>query len=235
MANFTAAQEAAVLNALFTATFSGTWNTIAQNASAPSTNLYISLHNASPGDAGSQNTNETGYTNYARVAVARSTGGWTVSGATPTNVQNATTIAFAQCGAAGDTLTHFGIGLSSTGAGTLLAYGTIGAGPGYAFTCTNASPGVLTVPGSSMSLNQRASVYPVGPFAALPTGFSEGTVYYVGTATGTAVTLSTTASNANPVNTSSVGSGVIILQSPLVVSNLVTPSFAANALNVYLN
>ncbi|HXI39941.1 MAG TPA: hypothetical protein VNH83_08180 [Bryobacteraceae bacterium] len=235
MANFTATQEAAILNALFTATFSGAWNTVAQNAAAPATNLYISLHNATPGDAGSQTTNETAYTNYARVAVARTTGGWTVAGATPTSVQNAATISFPQCGASGDTLTHFGIGLSPSGAGTLLAYGTIGAGPAFAFTCTSASPGSLTVPGSSMSVNQRASVYPVGPFATLPTGMAEGTVYFVGTVSGIAVTLSTTTANANPVNTSSVGSGVIILQTPLIVSNLITPSFAANALNVFLN
>jgi hypothetical protein len=220
---------------LFTATFSGAASTIAQNASSPATNLYISLHNASPGDAGSQTTNETAYTNYARVAVARSTAGFTISSATPTIVQNAATINFAQCGTTGDTLTHFGIGLASSGSGTLLAYGTIGVGPSYAFSCTLASPGVMTVPGSSMSVNQRCSVYPVGPFAALPTGFAEGTVYYVGTVSGIAVTLSTTASNANPVNTSSVGAGVVILQTPLVVSNLVTPSFAANSLNGYLN
>lgn len=235
MANFTATNEAGILNAMFCAVFSGSWNTLVQNAAAPATNLYVSLHNATPGDAGSQTTNETAYTNYARVAVARTTGGWTVSGATPTNVQNAATISFPQCGASGDTLTHFGIGLSPSGAGTLLGYGTIGAGPGYAFTCTLASPGVMTIPGSSISVNGRLSVYPVGPFAALPTGFAEGTVYFAGTVGGISVTLSTTTANANPVNTSSVGSGVVILQTPLVVSNLITPSFAANALNVYLN
>lgn len=235
MANFTAAHELAVLVNLFNATYAGAYNTIAQNAGSPATNLYVSLHNASPGDAGAQNTNETAYTSYARVAVARTTGGWTVSGSTPTNAQNAGVITFPQCGASGDTLTHFGIGLSSSGAGTLLAYGTIGAGPGYGFTCTNGSPGSVTAPGSAMAVNQRVSVYPVGPISSLPTGFTEGTVYYVGTAAGAVVSLSTTAANANPVNTSSTGAGVIILQSPLVVSNLVTPSFAANALNVYLD
>jgi hypothetical protein len=234
VANFTAVQEAAVLNALFTGVFTGAWSTIAQNAASPATSLYISLHNASPGDAGSQTTNETAYTNYARVAVTRGAG-FTVSGATPTNVQNSGVISFPTCGATGDTITHFGIGLSASGSGTLLAYGTVGAGPGYGFSCTLASPGVLTVPGSSMSVNQRASVYPVGPFSALPGGLGEGTVYYVGTVSGIAITLSATASNGSPVNTSSVGSGVIILQSPLIVSNLVTPTFAANSMNVYLN
>ena len=235
MANFTATHELAILANLFNATYAGAYNTICQNAGSPATNLYVSLHNASPGDSGSQNTNETSYTNYTRVAVSRNTSGWTISGSSPTDSQNAATITFPQCGTTGDTLTHFGIGLSSSGAGTLLAYGTIGAGPGYGFTCTNASPGVMTIPGSSISVNQRLSVYPIGPIASLPTGFTEGTVYYAGTASGISVSLSTTASNANPVNTSSVGAGVVILQTPLVVSNLITPSFAANALNVYLD
>ena len=41
--------------------------------------LYVSLHTADPGEAGDQTTSETAYTNYARVAVARTTGGWTVT------------------------------------------------------------------------------------------------------------------------------------------------------------
>ena len=88
--------------------------------SAAAGNLYISLHTADPGEAGDQTTNETAYTNYARVAVVRSSGGWTVSGTAPTQVANAATVAFPQCGASGATLTHFGIGTSSSGAGKLL-------------------------------------------------------------------------------------------------------------------
>src|SRR3954466_1466757 len=54
---------------------------IADNAAtSPLTNLYLSLHTASPGAAGSQTTNEAAYTSYARVAQARTSGGWTVSG-----------------------------------------------------------------------------------------------------------------------------------------------------------
>jgi hypothetical protein len=233
MASFTDLNEAAVLNALFTATFTGTWSTIAQNAAAPATNLYVSLHNADPGEGGNQTTNETAYTNYARQAVARTTGGWTVSGTDPTQVVNAATITFPQCGATGDTLTHWGIGLSLSGAGTLLASGPIGpvAGPYLEFTCTSASPGSMTVPGSAFAVNDRVSVYHT-PTGTLPTGFTEGTVYYVGTVSGITVTLSTTAGNANPVNTSSVGAGVVFKQTPLAVSNLITPSFAASALKI---
>lgn len=55
---------------------------IADNAAtAPLTDLWLSLHTADPGEAGSQTTSETAYTGYARVAVARTSGGWSVSGA----------------------------------------------------------------------------------------------------------------------------------------------------------
>lgn len=227
MPNLATPTNTAMLQLLFNAT---SWTAIAQNiATSPATNLYVSLHNADPGAGGSQSTSETTYSNYARVAVARTSGGWTVSGSNPVQVANASGISFAQCGAVGDTLTHWGIGLGATGAGTLLLSGPIGPGPTLDFTCTSASPGVLTIPGSSLSVNNRLSLYG-NAAGTLPPGVTEGVVYYVGTVAGVAVTLSTTAGNANPVNTTGVGAGYAIVQSPLVVSTGITPSFAAGAL-----
>ena len=90
--------------------------------SATAGSLYVSLHSADPGEAGDQTTNEVAYTNYARVAVARSAGGWTVSGNTATNTA---LIQFPQCGASGATATYVGIGTSSAGAGLLLFSGQL--------------------------------------------------------------------------------------------------------------
>jgi hypothetical protein len=90
--------------------------------SATAGNLYVSLHTADPDEAGTQSTNETAYTNYARVAVPRTGGGWTVSGDT---VSNAALVQFAQCGVTGATLTHFGVGTDSSGAGKLLYSGAL--------------------------------------------------------------------------------------------------------------
>jgi hypothetical protein len=225
-------QSKAELDCLFTAVFTGTWSTIAQNAGSPATNLYVSLHNADPLNGGSQTTNETAYTNYARIAVVRTTGGWTTtlgSGTTFSSVANAAAITFAACGVTGDTLTHWGIGLLSSGAGTLLASGPIGpvAGPDVPFTCTLASPGVLTTIGYTPVVNDRVSVYQLPGQQVLPTGLTEGTVYFVGTAPGgQTLTLSTTTANGTPVNTSSTGAGVICKSGPLVVSTGITPSFA---------
>jgi hypothetical protein len=86
--------------------------------------LYVSLHTADPGEAGSQTTNETSYTGYARAAVVRSAGGWTVSGA---NVSNAAIVSFGPCTAGPVTITHFGVGTASSGAGSLLFKGVLGA------------------------------------------------------------------------------------------------------------
>lgn len=83
---------------------------------------YISLHTADPGEAGDQTTSEITYTSYARVAVARTSGGFTVS--TNTAAFAAAVTFPAGTGGSG-TATHFGIGCSSSGAGKLLYKGAL--------------------------------------------------------------------------------------------------------------
>lgn len=110
-----------ILALIFNAT---TWNDIAENdTTSPITNLYLSLHTSNPGVGGSQLTNETSYTNYTRVAVARTTSGWAVpaSGAT----SNVPLVQFPQCGATGATITHVAIGTASSGAGLVLYAGAL--------------------------------------------------------------------------------------------------------------
>lgn len=98
---------------------------IADNAaSSPLTNLYVSLHTSDPGEAGNQTTNECAYTSYARVAVARSGSGWTVSGNT---VTNAALIQFPQCTGSSETVTHVGIGTAASSTGKLLYKGALSA------------------------------------------------------------------------------------------------------------
>lgn len=96
---------------------------MADNAAAsPLTNLYVSLHTADPGEAGDQSTSETTYTGYARVAVARTTGGWTVTNNSVSPVAN---IDFGQCTAGTATITHFGVGTAASGTGKMLYKGTV--------------------------------------------------------------------------------------------------------------
>lgn len=97
---------------------------LAENdTTSPLTNLYVSLHTADPGEAGTQLTNEVTYTSYARVAVARSGAGWTV---TNNSVSPAANISFPAGTGGSGTVTHFGIGTVTTGgAGILLYSGTV--------------------------------------------------------------------------------------------------------------
>jgi len=90
--------------------------------SAAPGSLYVSLHTADPGEAGDQTTNETAYTSYARVAVARSGVGWTVS---TNQAQNAAEIAFPQSTGGSSTITTFPVGMSLAGAGKVLYKGAL--------------------------------------------------------------------------------------------------------------
>lgn len=107
-------------------------------ASAPLTNLYVSLHTADPGEAGDQTTSETSYTGYARVAVARSASGWTV---TNNSVSPVADITFGSPTSAA-TITHAGIGTASTGAGKLLM--SFALAPNIAVTNGGAAPKITT-------------------------------------------------------------------------------------------
>ena len=91
------------------------------DTTSPATTLTVALHTGDPGEGGDQTTNETAYTNYVRKTVARTAGGWTVSG---NSVSPAANIDFAECGATpGAAITHFSVG---TGAADKLLYsGTV--------------------------------------------------------------------------------------------------------------
>ena len=96
---------------------------IADNASSsPLTSLYLALHTADPGEAGDQTTSEATYTSYARVAVTRNSGGWTVSGNSATNTA---LVQFPQCTGGTNTITHVSIGTASSGTGKILYSGAL--------------------------------------------------------------------------------------------------------------
>lgn len=87
-------------------------------------NLTVALHTADPNatpETGTQLTSETAYTGYARVSVARTSGGWTVTGNSASPVAN---IDFGECTASpGGAITHFSVGTGT--ANKLLYSGTV--------------------------------------------------------------------------------------------------------------
>lgn len=112
--------ENSLLLLIFNATL---FANVAINAtSSPITDIYMSLHIADPGEAGDQTTNETSYTSYARVAVVRTSSGWTVTANSVSPVAN---IDFPTCTGSTATITHGGVGKSISGAGVLFYSGTV--------------------------------------------------------------------------------------------------------------
>jgi len=112
-------------NDLLKLVFNGTAiSNLADNAaSSPLTNLYVSLHTADPGETGTEATNEISYTGYARVPVARSSSGWTVSG---NSVSPVAAVTFGPMTAgAGGTATFWAVGVAVSGATKILYSGAI--------------------------------------------------------------------------------------------------------------
>lgn len=93
-------------------------------ATTGNVNHYIALHTGDPGEAGDQTTSEATYTSYARVAVIRTSAGWTVSGA---SASNAALIQLPQCTGGSNTITYVSIGTDSSGAGEILYSGALDA------------------------------------------------------------------------------------------------------------
>lgn len=116
--------ETDILKLIFTADASaaGFINVAANSTTSAITSVFVSLHTADPGEAGSQTTNEAAYTSYARVGVARTTAGWTVANG---SVSPVASVSFPASGSSGASITHFGVGTLTSAAGYLFYSGTV--------------------------------------------------------------------------------------------------------------
>lgn len=112
------ALETDILELLFNGT--SIPNLADDTATSPATNLTVALHTADPGEAGTMLTNEATYTSYARVTVARTSGGWTVTGNSVSPVAN---IDFPQATGGSETITHFSVGTGVSD--NIMYYGTV--------------------------------------------------------------------------------------------------------------
>lgn len=119
--------------------------------SAPTT--YIGLFTAAPTDAGGGTEVSGG--SYARVATA---GLWNAAtGSAPASTSNASDITFPTATADWGTVIAFGI-FDASSAGNLLWWDYIGAYDWLPFSCTLASPGVLTSPAHGYSNGDKVVV-----------------------------------------------------------------------------
>jgi hypothetical protein len=132
--------ETALLDLIFTAT---AWANYADNAaSSPQTNIHCGLHTADPGDTGTMSTSESAYTSYARVNVARTTSGWTVTGG---SVSPDAAIDFPAGTGGSGTVTHFSTGKTGGGAAAILFSGTV-------------TPNIVTGSGVTPSLTTSTAI-----------------------------------------------------------------------------
>lgn len=130
--------ETDLLELIFNAT---TIANIADDAgTSPIANIQVGLHTGDPGEAGSQTTNEAAYTSYAREAVARTSGGWTVASGSCSPVAN---IDFTTATGGSETETFFHCGRDASAAGYLMYSGgvspTIGVSSGVTPRLTTAT------------------------------------------------------------------------------------------------
>ncbi len=119
--------ETAILQLIFNAT---AWANYADNAgTSPQTNIGVALHTADPGTSGTAATSEVAYTSYTRVNVARTSGGWTVSGTGPASVSPVANISFPAGTGGSGTVTNFSTSKSNasppTGTQAILWSGTV--------------------------------------------------------------------------------------------------------------
>lgn len=84
-------------------------------------NLYVHLHTADPGEAGTAATNEATYTGYAAVSVARDSSGFTV---TNNQAVNTAEVTFPQCTGGTNVITHASV---TTASGQILYSGALSA------------------------------------------------------------------------------------------------------------
>ncbi len=85
--------------------------------------LFLSLHTADPGEAGTAATSEIAYTGYARQAVARNPTNFTIAAGT---VSLAINVDFPEMtGGTGGTVTHFAVVKEVSGASVVLYKGAV--------------------------------------------------------------------------------------------------------------
>lgn len=110
------------LEMLYQAAQSASYVGLVRNDTSPITNLFVSLHTATPGAGGDQTTNEAAYTSYGRVSVVRTSSGWSISGET---VSNVAAINFPAATGGSETENYVGVGTLTSGAGVLLWFGQL--------------------------------------------------------------------------------------------------------------
>ena len=186
--------------------------------------VYVALFTAVGTDAASGFTEVSGNA-YARAATSGAT--WNAaSGTAPSSASNASTITFPTATGSWGTVIAWGL-YDASSAGNLLAWDYLGAVDWLPFSCSSASPGVLTVPGgaSAFTLANGDSVVVDAEFGGTLPTLSAGSWTGLLTVAG----LSGDTFNVG-LNTTSTGAAMAKKVSAVAPGLGVVTSFAAGAL-----
>jgi len=163
------------------------------------TTPYLALFTAVPSDAGSGGT-EAAYASYARQVETS----WSApTGTSPASVGNSGTITFPACTNSGTSVVEteiaWGLFTAVTG-GTLATWDFLGSDTWHPFSCTLASPGIITVNDRTFT-NGQYVVFTAKYGGTLPTGLTANTLYTVAGVSGQTFNVGT--------NTSAIGDGMV--------------------------
>jgi hypothetical protein len=177
------------------------------NATAGSvTSLSLALHTADPGIGGSQTTSEASYTGYARQTVSRTSGNWPFT--SPNIFENGVTITFPTNTGTAQTVSWLSIGSNTTN--RVIFRLPLALETPKPFVLSDTTADEILCPAHGYSAGQEV-VFVDTEGAALPTGITEGTTYYVRTTGLTAdkFTISDTGAGGSAVAITAQGAGLI--------------------------
>lgn len=186
-------------------------------ASAPLTSIWLALHSGDPGRAGNASTNEVAYTGYARPAPARTTGGFTVTG---DSVSLVAVQSFGAATAGSATATYWSTTVAASGTSRILHKGPIGSrlGP-FTVTSADLAGDIIRIPGlTGLAVDDRIVFHPAGG-STLPAGIVEGTLYWVLSVSGEAITISGVSAGGTRLDITGVGDGLAYRVTPLVITS----------------
>lgn len=202
--------------------------------SAVAGSLYFRGCTAWPGEApANQTTNEVAYTGYTGAAVVRGAGFAAASNGV-INLAAAASLGIRSDNGATVVIPYWTLGFAAfPTAGEVHAWGAFGDATfgARAFVCDDATADTLVIPAHGLIADDRIAFFDIESGGALPTGITEGTVYFV-RATGLTtdrITISATQGGGS-VAISTLGSGVAVKIIPLQVNQNTDPQLSTATL-----
>lgn len=222
MSSFSDSAELGLYQLIYQSTVSGIYSDLGITAGG-ATDVFVALHSAYVAEGATQDSNELGYTGYARVAVARGAGWSTVAQGIGHRVSNTGQVQFGANTGTAVTARFLSTGVAAAGATGVINRTHIGTDPEQ--FCADGTT-TVQVPGHALNVGDLIVPYQsVGGSDPFVTGLTEGTVVQVQSAVaGVSVVLEPEGGGA--AISVGAGDGTLARVQELAIPNLGTPDFA---------